>query len=288
MRITLNLATRPFADMAPALRRLRIGMGVLAGLCLIFLLGLHLFDHEAAAARARDHSLDGQIARIQGERTAAEAFMNRPDNAQLLKQTEFLNQRFDEKAFSWTLAMEAMETVLPGGVQVTAIEPQRDKDGHITVHVRVVGPRDKADDLVANLERSRRFLEPRIVGETAESTQGPTRNQEPISASNRFDFDLLADYNPPTPEERAAADRAVARTAAKTPEGLRPRVERPLHQTPARGISQARPPMPPAVEAPRQPTPAAAPQSNGRRPYTGPSPEENGRYFQNPTHGGPQ
>ncbi len=111
---------------------------------------------------------------------------------------KLLNQLFDEKAFSWTLAMEAMETVLPGGVQVTSIEPIRDKDGHITVHVRVVGPRDRADDLVANLEHSRRFLQPRIVGESAESSNSPSQRQEPISISNRFDFDLLADYNPPT------------------------------------------------------------------------------------------
>ena len=107
--------------------------------------------------------------------------------------------------------MEAMETVLPAGVQVTSIEPIRAKDGHITVHVRVVGPRDRADDLVANLERSRRFLEPRIVGENAESSNSPPQRQEPISASNRFDFDLLAEYNPPTLEERASRTRRETR-----------------------------------------------------------------------------
>ena len=95
--------------------------------------------------------------------------MQQPANAQLLDQAEALNQLFDEKAFSWTLAMEDLETVLPGGVQVTSIEPIRDKDGHITLHLRVVGPRDLADDLVRNLEHSRRFLLPRIVGENAES-----------------------------------------------------------------------------------------------------------------------
>ena len=68
MRITLNLATRPFTDLGPALKRLRIAMAVLAVLCDPFWLGLHLFDRQAAAARARDHSLDGQIAQRQAER----------------------------------------------------------------------------------------------------------------------------------------------------------------------------------------------------------------------------
>ncbi len=272
MRIKLNLATRPFADLAPALKRLRVAMAVLAGLCILFGIGLHLFDRKAEAARARDHSLDGQIAQVQAERGAAQAMMRQPVNARVLTQAESLNQLFDEKAFSWTLAMEAMERVLPGGVQVTSIEPMRDKDGHITVHVRVVGPRDRADDLVANLEHSRRFLEPRIVGETAESTNGPLQRQDPISASNRFDFDLLADYNPPTAEERAANERA----AAKSP----------------RGGDEPGPPSTARRKSPRT-APAFAPP-NGRRPYTGsstskPTPDgTNANSVHNPAPGGPQ
>ena len=78
MRITLNLATRPFADLAPALKRLRIAMAVLAGLCILFGIGLHLFDRKADSARARDHSLDGQIAQVQTERSAAQAMMRNP------------------------------------------------------------------------------------------------------------------------------------------------------------------------------------------------------------------
>ena len=256
MRISLNLATRPFTDLAPALKRLRISMAVLAQLSILFGVGLHLFDRQAAAVRARDHSLDGQIARVETERASADALMHEPANAQLLNQAVFLNQRFDEKAFSWTLAMEAMETVLPAGVQVTAIEPIRDKDGHITLHLRVVGPRDKAVDLVANLERSRRFLQPRIVGENAEASTGPIQRQEPISASNRFDFDLLADYNPPTPEERAPAAKLAAKEA-------RAAVRKPaLAQSPS-----ATKPLAPAVPAVphRRGRPSAAP------PYPAPS-----------------
>jgi len=264
MHITLNLASKPYADISPALRRLRIGMAGLAALCLLLLLGLHLFGRQAEEARAREHSLDGRIARLQQERMAAQAFMNRPDNAQLLAQADALNQLFDEKAFSWALAMEAMETVLPGGVQVTSIEPIRAKDGHINVHVRVVGPRDKADDLVANLERSRRFLEARIVGENAESSNNPQQRQEPISISNRFDFDLVADYNPPTLDERAAQERAAKRKekeAERVPLGI----ENPKHARTAPGT----------------------PEANGRQPYTGTAPAGgSGKFFQNPTRGG--
>jgi type IV pilus assembly protein PilN len=238
MKVTLNLATRPFTDIGPAVKRLRIGMGILAGLCLLFALGLHLIGSQAAQARAREHSLDGQIARIDAERLSAQAYMQQPDNAQLLRQASFLNDRFDEKSFSWTLAMEAMETVLPAGVQVTAIEPQRTKDGRINVEIRVLGPHDESVDLVRNLERSRRFIAPRIDNEAAESGNNPnSRMQAPVSASNPFEFELFAGYNPPSPEERAALN-----TQAK---------EKPS-------------PYSPATSSPHPGAHAALPSQNGR------------------------
>jgi type IV pilus assembly protein PilN len=207
MRIALNLASRPFADLGPAIKRLRIAMGVLALASIGLGLGLRAFDRKAEEARARDHSLDGQIARITQERQGYQKLMAQPANAQLLEQVGMLNRLFDEKAFSWTLAMEDLETVLPGGVQVSTIEPVRAKDGHITLRLRVIGPRDRAVELVRNLEHSKRFLLPRIVGENAESSGGPGERLEPVSASNRVDFDLLAEYNPALPGERKPAKK---------------------------------------------------------------------------------
>jgi type IV pilus assembly protein PilN len=201
MKISLNLATRPFADLGPTLKRLRIGMGVLAALSLLFALGLHLLHDTAEAARMRDHSLDGQIARINNERDSYQALMRQPENARLLAESSALNSLFGEKAFSWTLTMESLETVLPAGVQVTTLEPNREKDGRITVHMRVLGPRDHVVELVRGLEHSVRFRQPRIVGESAESNTNANQRQEPVSASNRFTFDIQAEYNPPTPGE---------------------------------------------------------------------------------------
>ena len=198
MRIAINLASRPFADVAPALKNLRVAMAALAFAAIIMGLGLRAVHQKAEEARARDHSLDGRISSVRQERQGYENLMHRPDNARTLAQAQSLNQLFDEKAFSWTLAMEDLETVLPAGVQVTTIEPARAKDGHITLRLRVIGPRDRAVDLVKNLEHSRRFLLPRIVGENSESAGGPGERAEPVSASNRVDFDVLADYNPAT------------------------------------------------------------------------------------------
>lgn len=244
MRIAINLATRPFADLGPALKRLRIGMGILALVAIALAYGLHAVHNQAGQARQRERSLDAQIARLAQERQGYQNMMDRPDNAQLIKQADALNRLFDEKAFSWTLAMENLETVLPGGVQVSTLEPIRAKDGHITLHLRVVGPRDHAVELVRNLEHSRRFLEPRIVGETSETSNLPNQRLEPVSASNRFTFDLLAEYNPPTAEEAQSApkpSKSSTTDISNTPASTAPvssaahRPARPPYTGPAKG-----------------------------------------------------
>jgi type IV pilus assembly protein PilN len=211
MRVAVNLASRPFADIAPALKNVRIAIGALAGAAVVLAIVLQSVHHKAEEARARERALDDKIAQLRHERQGYESLMRQPDNALTLSQADNLNQLFDEKSFSWTMAMEDLETVLPAGVQVTTIEPTRAKDGHITLRLRVIGPRDKAVELTQNLEHSRRFLMPRIVGESSESSSRPGEAPEPVSASNRVDFELLADYNPATAEERR---QAKARAAA--------------------------------------------------------------------------
>jgi type IV pilus assembly protein PilN len=250
VRIGINLASRPFADLGPTLKAMRIAMGALLLVAIAMIFGLHALHQRAEEARARDHSLDGQIARITSERQGYQAMMRQPQNAEVLTQAESLNKLFDEKAFSWTLAMEDLETVLPGGVQVTSIEPARDKDGHITLHLRVLGPRDRAIELVANLEHSRRFVQPRIVNESTESSGGPGEHMEQVSASNRVNFDLLAEYNPVTAAEfkasrakSAARENSDHRKDAAGVEEPAARTQRP----PYTGMARPRTPVKPRV-----------------------------------------
>ncbi len=216
MRISINLATRPFADFGPLLRRLRIAMGVLAFVAILLGIGLHAIQHEADQARARDHALDTRIASINKERQDSMAMMRQPENAKVLAQAGRLNQLFDEKAFSWTLAMEDLETVMPGGIQVTTLEPNRAPDGVITLKLRVTGPRDRAIEMVQNLEHSRHFSAPRIVGESAEATGGPTGRVQPVSASGLVSFDVLAEYIPPVEKQGTGKNAQTAGKPSKS------------------------------------------------------------------------
>lgn len=258
MRIALNLSSRPFADIAPLLQRLRMGIAALAIIGIALGTSLYFTHSQAEAARSRERALDISIAKIDQERQTYQAMVREPDNAAVLNQVASLNKLIDTKAFSWTLAMEDLETVLPGGVQVTTLEPAVDKkDGHITLHMRVAGPRDKAVELVANLEHSRRFIMPRIVGETAETAGGaPGQQLEPVSETNHVNFDVLADYNPATAEEvkaahkKAQSDHKSDLPASATPSAAS-RTGRPGQRPPYTGT--------PPLARPVRPNPRPAP-----------------------------
>jgi type IV pilus assembly protein PilN len=210
MKITLNLATRPYADQGPALKRLRIGMAVLVVLLAVLGLGLLHFHQAALRMEAQEAALDQSIARIGQEQNGYQRQMQEPDNAKVLRQAEFLNGLFDEKSFSWTAAMEDLERVLPVGVQVTAIEPARGKDGRVTLRLKVSGLRERSVEMVRNMERSRRFTNPRVAGENAESNNSQG-DLQPVHDVGKVSFDILAEYNPATLEERKVAIAAQKR-----------------------------------------------------------------------------
>jgi type IV pilus assembly protein PilN len=81
-------------------------------------------------------------------------------------------------------------------VQVTSIEPQVAANGGVAIRLRVAGDRDRAVQLVRNLERSRRFLHPRLAGETSQAkatTAGAPVNPTAVSG---VEFEIMAEYNP--------------------------------------------------------------------------------------------
>jgi len=262
MKITVNLATRPFADLGPTLKRLRIAMIVFAVVSIGLGYGLYLLHAKAEVARAKMQALDNQVSGINHERQGYHSMMAQQPNALVLQQAGNLNALFDQKAFSWTLAMEDLETVLPAGVQVTTLEPVRDeKTGQITLKLRVVGPRDKGLELVQNLEHSRHFLHPAIVGESLENNGGPNAALEPVSSSNRVNFDLNADYNPATIGELPATKKPE--TARKAGGTAPVPAASPRPGLPAAGPGLRRPPMTGLSKPPA----AAQPSMIGRSPY---------------------
>jgi type IV pilus assembly protein PilN len=196
MRITLNLASRPFFELRPVLLRLRVLGGALVVLALVLFLLLRQAEVKADRAEAVAHKWNVATQQLQQEWQQDQALMKEPANAATLERSDFLNQIFLRKSFSWTTAMMDLERVLPQGVQVTSIDPRMTKEG-VMMRLRVNGPRDKVVTLVRNLEKSPHFVAPLVAGETADiQGQGQAGFRPTMSETTDVNVDIIAGFNP--------------------------------------------------------------------------------------------
>ena len=220
MRITVNLATRPFVELKPLLARLRLIMAVLALVAIGLGAALYLFSRRERAAAQQMEALQQQTQAFQQERAQNEARMRRPENRAVLDRAQFLNAVFAEKAFSWTSVMMDLEQVLPAGVQVTSIQPAVAADGEVSIHLRVNGPRDLTVDLMRNLEHSKRFLQPRLVNETAQTQEsGRTLQVAQMGVPGGVEFEILSGYNPLPAAKPEVKTESKAALTSKPPAG---------------------------------------------------------------------
>jgi type IV pilus assembly protein PilN len=236
MKITVNLATRPYVELGAIYGRLRTWMAILAvlGVALWFLYRSE--RTEAQEKTAYVASVQNHVRQLENQEQSYKTLMQQPKDAAILNQSDYLNDLFRRKAFSWTATMTDLETVLPSGVQVLAIDPIVAKDGHVTIRLRVVGGRDRALDLIRNLEQSKHFAQPRLAAETMATGNGGPGNLQNVSTSSAVNFDILADYRPlPIPAGAAGEEKKASETEpapASTTPAERPRPRR-LRAAPA-------------------------------------------------------
>jgi len=234
MRISINLATRPFTELRPLFARLRLAMAALALLAIGLGVGLYFLSARARTAKAQMDELKRQTEAFQQERQTNETRMLQPENSGVLDRAKFLNTLFASKSFSWTSVMMDLEQVLPAGVQVTSIEPVVTAEGDVNIHLRVSGPRDLAVDLVRNLEHSQRFLMPRLANETSQTTE--TGRLVPVMQTGvpgGVEFDILSGYNPlPAEKKPTVAKDAVRPSGSET-------AMRAIHPTSVAGAAAA-------------------------------------------------
>lgn len=220
MIVTLNLASRPYVDVRATLRRLRAVMVILALAAVALFFVLHAEQKKAQIATTRVNAIQNRVDGLERQQRSYQALMREPQNAAVLTQADYLNGLFRQKAFSWTATMTDLETVLPQGVQVLSLDPAITKSGQVQIHLRVSGARDRAIELVQNLEKSRHFANTRIVGEMTAQGSGQNNGTQPVSASTVVNVDILADYRPLTqeesPEQKQASPPVKASTKAAT------------------------------------------------------------------------
>src|SRR6202167_1545405 len=169
MRVDINLASQPYEDARQFW--LRWGGGVLA-LGILTLLLLVITVNGWIGAR-KDRQLISQYQQQSAirdkEKSDAQALMNSPQNSSTRDRSQFLNDLFQRKAFSWTKAFENLEEVMPPRLHVVSIHPELGPDNELEIKLIVSGDsRDHALDLVSKMEASQHFHDTYIEEETSE------------------------------------------------------------------------------------------------------------------------
>jgi type IV pilus assembly protein PilN len=221
MRISINLATLPFVELRPLFARLRVAMAALAVVAVALGFTLHHFSVKARAEQAQMDVLKGETSAVESERQTNEARMREPQNRAVLERSRFLNDLFASKSFSWTSVMMDLERVVPAGVQVTSIEPVMAANHDVNIQLRVSGDRDRSVDLVRNLERSERFLAPRLANESAQVQERSGVTQVAAGLPGGVQFNILSGYNPLPPVDKATLEKAMAAKDAEAKRAAR-------------------------------------------------------------------
>jgi type IV pilus assembly protein PilN len=201
MRLDINLASQPYED----LRRFWFRWGGALVALGIVTLGLIYFTVMGWKNARADQDLirqrQEQIAARDQEKADAQALMNLPQNSSTRDRSQFLNDLFQRKSFSWTKVFEDLEQVMPPRLHVVSIHPELSPDNELQIKLLVAGDsRDRALELVRKMEGSQHFHQTQIEQENNETGAG-------VSTGDAVQFNITALYA--TDADTAAAQKGA-------------------------------------------------------------------------------
>lgn len=172
MKIPINLASQPF-------RRVRAMLMASAAVSLLLLatlgalVSLILTDRsQEAGVRQNIARLNRRIVQEQAEQGRLAAELAKPENAEVLERSVFINTLLYRKGISWTRIFSDLEKVLPYNVKLVNIRPTLNARGQVALDMTVASETpDPEVQLLVALENSPLFgdvLQPQ--------TQPPTQS----------------------------------------------------------------------------------------------------------------
>jgi type IV pilus assembly protein PilN len=202
MKFRINLASEPYENA----RQFYVGWGALL-LALAVLTGALVFG--AVSGWRNAHGLSDKIAaektnldKLNRQEQQDLAILNQPENRDVRDKSRVLNGLIRSKEFSWTLIFSDLERLMPTRLHVLSITPRLDRNNDIEVHMVVAGDsRDKAIELIQNMEKSREFRHAQVLAETE-----LRREQPSAQTGDTVQFEITAQYVPVAPAAAAAPE----------------------------------------------------------------------------------
>lgn len=159
MRVPVNLSTEPFHRDRPV-----VAAAMALGLLLLATLGLQIFlivsqRGQNSTTRNALERLNSQLTTITREQGRLDGTLRRPENAEVLQRSVFLNTLIERKAISWTKLFADLEKVVPPEVRLIAVRlPQINSENQVlldmTVGAKEAGP---VLEMLKHLENAAQF-----------------------------------------------------------------------------------------------------------------------------------
>ncbi|HTS66776.1 MAG TPA: hypothetical protein VMH28_32350 [Candidatus Acidoferrales bacterium] len=137
MKIAINLASQPFRrDRAMFVASIAVCVLLVGSLGALVMLA-RADSAQLADVRKEVAGLRVQLAAVTKQEREAEAVLHKPENAEVLERSVFLNTLLYRKGISWTRLLADLEKTLPANVKVINIRPFISGQGQITLDMLV-------------------------------------------------------------------------------------------------------------------------------------------------------
>jgi hypothetical protein len=175
LRVPINLASEPFRRDRP----LVVGSAALAAVLALLLIyqGFAIVSerHQAADIRVAITRQNAQLQAIAAQQARLNATLRRPENAEVLERSLFLNTLIERKAISWTKIFADLDKVMPYNVRLVSVRlPEVDTNNQVLLDM-VVGAKEVPPilELFKRLEGSPQF------GYTSVQSSAPPSQTDP-------------------------------------------------------------------------------------------------------------
>lgn len=171
---SINLASEPFQRVRPMLAAGGLAALLLTGL-LGFLIALSVMETgQAAQSRQTIDRLNAQLKTLSSQQAQLESVLRKPENAEVLDRSLFLNSLLYAKGISWTRLFDDLEKVLPYNVRLIQVRPQVNSQNQISLEM-VVGAEtsEPVIRMLTLLERSPQFGDTLILNRNSPTQSDP-------------------------------------------------------------------------------------------------------------------
>lgn len=194
----LNLAARPYRDYRPVYAAVVLMSLLTAFLMLNNVDTYYRYVHETKATRAKIAQRETQAAQERDRQAISRRRLAQLDLVQLDDQTHFINAQLAERAFSWSVLLDELETVMGDNVRLISVAPTFDTNGDVKLAMNF--ETKSGNGLIETMNRM--HAHPKF--------QNPfPSNETVLSDGSGYSFDLIVQYL--TEPRQIAAARTVAR-----------------------------------------------------------------------------